>query len=189
MLVLGHPSAATLDALLGEANKEELSYPERGATLGGDLPSGYRHDRHDLRLGGPEAFDRAVTGLRRWVPHEGADIHVFPPGQPLLEGATFLAHLAFGPAEIVAPCRVVSVVEEADRFGFVYGTLPGHPERGEEAFVVERRNEGTFFVITAFSRPAGALPWVVAPVGRAMQLAITRRCLGALTRFVRCAGN
>jgi len=31
--------------------------------------------------------------------------------------------------------------------------LPGHPERGEEAFVVERRTDGTFFSITAFSRP------------------------------------
>jgi uncharacterized protein (UPF0548 family) len=34
------------------------------------------------------------------------------------------------------PCRVVYTVSEADRQDFAYGTLPGHPEQGEEAFVV-----------------------------------------------------
>ena len=32
------------------------------------------------------------------------------------------------------PCRVIYVDEDPGRFAFAYGTLPGHPERGEVAF-------------------------------------------------------
>ena len=38
---------------------------------------------------------------------------------------------------IATPCRVVYVIDEPSRRGFAYGTLPGHPESGEEAFIVE----------------------------------------------------
>jgi uncharacterized protein (UPF0548 family) len=53
------------------------------------------------------------------------------------------------------PCRVVYTISEADRRGFAYGTLPGHPEQGEEAFLVTITG-GTevHFRIRAFSRPA-----------------------------------
>jgi hypothetical protein len=54
-----------------------------------------------------------------------------------------------------APCRVVYVIDEPRRRGFAYGTLPGHPESGEEAFVLEQRDDGTIASnIIAFSRPA-----------------------------------
>ena len=47
-------------------------------------------------------------------------------------GSEVIVHL--GPVR--APCRVVYVVDEPDRRGFAYGTLPGHAESGEERFVV-----------------------------------------------------
>ena len=43
--------------------------------------------------------------------------------------------MAFWPRRI--PARVVYVVDEPARRGFAYGTLHGHPESGEEAFLVE----------------------------------------------------
>jgi uncharacterized protein (UPF0548 family) len=43
-------------------------------------------------------------------------------------GTDVLAHL--GPIRV--PCRVVYVLDEPERRGFAYGTLPGHPESGEE---------------------------------------------------------
>ena len=47
------------------------------------------------------------------------------------------------------------VTNQPDRQGFAYGTLPGHPECGEEAFIVEQHDDGAVtFAITAFSRPA-----------------------------------
>jgi uncharacterized protein (UPF0548 family) len=77
--------------------------------------------------------------------HEGAAIRIFPIDQLVTVGATVLAVVSFGFAKMVARCRGVSVVSEPDKFGFAYGTLPGHPELGEEAFTVERRREGTLF--------------------------------------------
>jgi uncharacterized protein (UPF0548 family) len=57
----------------------------------------------------------------------------------------------------------VYVVSETGRSGLAYGTLPRHPESGEEAFLLEQQDDGTVtFTVTAFSRPATAL----APGGR-----------------------
>ncbi len=77
--------------------------------------------------------------------------------------------------------RVVYVVDETHRKGFAYGTLPGHPESGEEAFVVELDGDGTVtFTITAFSRPSSRLARVAGPVNRAVQRWITGRYLRSL---------
>ncbi len=63
------------------------------------------------------------------------------------------------------------------------GTLPGHPERGEEAFVVSRGPDAAVtFTVTAFSRPASALAMLAGPLGRAVQSRITGRYLEALSR-------
>ena len=52
-------------------------------------------------------------------------------------------------------CRVVYVVDEPGRFGLAYGTLPGHVERGEERFLVERDSTdgSVWYDLLAFSRP------------------------------------
>lgn len=184
MLVLRRRSPVALDTLLGLAIREGPSYPEVGSTGSAVLPAGYRHDRHHRRIGDAQVFDRAATALRHWAAHEGASVHIFPRDHPVSLGATILAVISLGPAQMVAPCRIVRVIDESDRVGFACGTLPGHPERGEEAFVVERRTDGTLSVsITAFSRPADPLARLAGPIGRAIQLAITRRFVNALARY------
>ena len=51
-----------------------------------------------------------------------------------------------------------AVVNEPRRAGFAYGTLPGHPESGEESFVVEHlADDRVVLCIRAFSRPASWL--------------------------------
>ena len=76
---------------------------------------------------------------------------------------------------------VVCVVDEPGRRGFAYGTLPGHPERGEEALILQQHRGGAVtFTITAFSRPAGLLARAAGPAGRAIQHHITMRYLRAL---------
>jgi len=184
VFVLRRRSPAELDTLLGVAIREGPSYPEVGATGTAVLPPGYRHDRRHRRIGDSQDFDRAASGLRHWAAHEGASIHIFPHDHPVALGTTILAVISLGPGQMVAPCRIVRFIDESDKFGFACGTLPGHPERGEEAFVVERRTDGTFFTITAFSRPADPLARLAGPIGRALQLAITCRCVNALARYV-----
>jgi uncharacterized protein (UPF0548 family) len=75
----------------------------------------------------------------------------------------------------------VYVIDEPRRRGFAYGTLPGHPECGEEAFLLERHDDGRVtFTIIAFSRPAHALAKLAGPLVRRIQDAITGRYLRAL---------
>ena len=80
-------------------------------------------------------------------------------------------------------------MDEPDRYGFAYGTLPGHPERGEEAFVVERDKTGAVFKIIVFSRPAELLARLGGPVTRRIQRTATKRYLDGLAAFVAASGR
>lgn len=101
--------------------------------------------------------------------------HYTAAGDTLLRpGDTVVMRIGLWPRDV--PCRVIYVVDEPDRKGFAYGTLPGHPERGEEAFVVERTDDDSVWLtIRAFSRPANPLIWLGYPLVRLMQELYTRR--------------
>jgi uncharacterized protein (UPF0548 family) len=79
----------------------------------------------------------------------------------------------------------VWVVDDGDRFGFGYGTLPVHPESGEEAFVAERAPGGEVrLTIVAFSRARHPLTRLGGPVARRQQARFTDGYLDALRRHV-----
>jgi len=81
------------------------------------------------------------------------------------------------------PCRVVYTVNDPDRRGFAYGTLPGHPESGEDRFTVDRLADGRVELeIVAFSRADLWWSKLAAPIGRLDQSSITQRYLKALRR-------
>lgn len=163
-----------------------LTYPEVGATrdrdLGGDLPPGYHHVRYRKVIGqGEAAFAGAVETLMTFGMHRRAGFAVESSAPRAAEGVVVRVGAGAGPVRLRIPCRVVYVVEEARRKGFGYGTLPGHPESGEEAFVVSLRDDGAVLAtIVAFSRPA--LWWVRAgaPLGRQVQRLATARYAAAL---------
>ncbi|NJC69535.1 DUF1990 domain-containing protein [Planosporangium thailandense] len=158
----------------------ELTYPEVGATRGDELPPGYRHVRRHDKLGdGAEAFRRAAAGLRGWNMQRRAGLRVpasTPPPEP---GVRVTMRAAF----LRVPCQVVWVIDEERRYGFGYGALPGHPEIGEEAFVVSLDDGGQVWLdIRAFSRPgrwytrlAGRLGWLVQDVATSRYVAAMRR--------------
>ena len=187
MLSLRPRNPNQLEALLAKAQLASPTYKEIGASRGDVLPPGYHHVRMEERIGDADAFERAVTGLRNWVAHEGAGLRIYPK-DPVMPDATVIAVTSIGPMQMAAPCRIVAVFKEPDVFGFSYGTLPGHPESGEESFVLERRGDATYFIVRAFSRPVDPLARLSGPIGRAVQHSVTRRYLSALRRFVE-AGN
>jgi uncharacterized protein (UPF0548 family) len=169
---------STLSGLVGSYQSAAMSYVEVGATQG-TLPEGYRHLRRRTRLGtGQEVFERASAALCAWEMHRGSGLAVAVDG-PASVGRTVV--LGIGrPLALVMPCRVVCCIEEEARRGFAYGTLTGHPEQGEESFVVTSDTGGVWLEIAAFSRP-GAVPiTLVGGAGRAMQMRATRRYERAL---------
>jgi uncharacterized protein (UPF0548 family) len=161
--------------------REGLTYAEVGATRG-DLPEGYQHLVRSAWLGtGPETFDRAVRALMTWEVQRRAGVAVLGAPASVTEGAS--ATLRIGPRllGVRAPVRVVHVIDEPGRKGFAYGTLPGHPESGEESFVVEQWPDGAVTIeIRAFSRPASLLARLGGPATRAVQRHVTERYLAAL---------
>lgn len=131
----------------------------------------------------PVAFDAAGAPVTPAVvaPRE----HVYgPDGERFVApGDTVRLAIPFGPFRVSAPARVVYVVDESARKGFAYGTLSGHPEEGEEAFIVELRDDDSVWItVRAFSRPSNRFWRAVAPILRAVQEFYTARYLGALAR-------
>jgi uncharacterized protein (UPF0548 family) len=155
---------------------------ELGETRSTDFPDGFHHDQRRLRLGDDSLFGRAKEGLKTWQAHRLAGAEVFP-GNNFGEGETVLVLIRLGPVQVIAPCRIVYVVDEADRFGFGYGTLPGHPESGEESFIVNRDGDDTVFCVSSFSRPSGIATRIGAPVARRIQVHFTIKYLQALALY------
>jgi uncharacterized protein (UPF0548 family) len=175
------PAPRDLDAVLDRVRDAPPTYAEVGATRADDMPPHYVHDRS--RVGLPTgSFDRAADALHRWQAHRGAGVDVHPGDAPLRPGADVVVVASVGPVRALAPCRIVYLIDEPDRFGFAYGTLPGHPEQGEEAFVVERVGADVSFSIVAFSRPAELLARVGRPVARRVQRRVTHAYLDAIRR-------
>jgi uncharacterized protein (UPF0548 family) len=87
----------------------------------------------------------------------------------------------------VRPCALSRRLyrPRANSFAFAYGTLPGHPEKGEVAFKVARDEAGVMFSVTSFSRPVDVLARAASPVTRRLQRRVTLRYLEALRTAVR----
>ena len=67
-------------------------------------------------------------------------------------------------------CRILEMIDEPTRFGFVYGTIEGHTERGEEVFLVEQRDDGAVvYSLFAMSRPGRWFSWPSMPIARHAQ--------------------
>jgi uncharacterized protein (UPF0548 family) len=156
----------------------QLTYQEVGATAG-PLPDGYHHVRKSAVIGhGRPRFEQAAARVMRWGMLRGAGVRVDASSEVAAVGSEVLVGL--GPLH--APCRVVYVVDDTDRRGFAYGTLPGHPESGEELFAV-RYDPATDEVnaeVVAFSRHATWWSRLGSPVTSLAQRVITTRYLTAL---------
>jgi uncharacterized protein (UPF0548 family) len=91
----------------------------------------------------------------------------------------------------VNACRIVAVVDEADRFGYACGTLPGHAGTGEERFVVEwdRTDGGVWYDLASFSRPRHALVRLGAAYLRVVQRRFGRESAAALSRAIKAGAG
>jgi uncharacterized protein (UPF0548 family) len=156
-----------------------LTYPEVGATAAGQLPAGYDHQHVERQIGsGQQRFEQAADAVMRWGMQTGSGLRVQASSEVAVVDAVLVVRMGFLPA----PCRVVYVVDEPDIRGFAYGTLPGHPESGEERFVVRRdpTTSAVYAEVSAFSRPAAWWSRAGGPLVRVAQRVIARRYLRAV---------
>ena len=185
MFSIRKPDAEHLSHFLARQRTAPLTYEEVGASFAAELPAGYHHVRAGTDLGaGDHVWDRACDGIRTWVAHRAAGITIAPADAPIEEGTTVAVVTSVGPLHVLASCRIVQVIDEPDRYGFAYGTLPAHPEEGEEHFVVTRNEHGVRYEVVAFSRPHDLLTKLGGPVPRRLQAHATARYLQGMRDFV-----
>jgi uncharacterized protein (UPF0548 family) len=176
------PGAAYVRRYLDEQRGLPLTYPSVGATDGGAAPAGFVVDHNRQRLGrGEAAFARASDDVRRWRMFPAPWTAIEPADAPIAVGTVVAVHVhAFGVWWLGA-ARIVYVIDEPRRFGFAYGTLPGHPERGEERFLVERREDDeVWYDLRAFSRPGYWAARLAYPLTRALQRRFARESKAAM---------
>ncbi|SDE20502.1 DUF1990 family protein [Auraticoccus monumenti] len=163
-----------------------LSYAgawEPGALLDPDgtgVPSPGRgwHRLHHTREVPADRWEAAGRALLTWQLQLGSRIGVRAETSPLQPGT--VAVLGIGPVR--APVRVLAVRTGPDLVGFAYGTLPGHPEVGEEAFWLERRGDRVVGVVSALSRGGTWYTRLGGPVGRRLQHVAAWHYLSVLGR-------
>ena len=155
-----------------------LTYPDVGATATAP-PDGYHLVRMSRRIGsGRQRFEQAAEQVMRYGMLRGAGLRVSASTEVAQVGSNVLGRL--GP--FVAPCRVVYVVDEPNRRGFAYGSLPGHAVRGEEMFGVryDPADGAVYSEVVAFSRPATWWSRLGAPALSVVQRLVSRRYLSAV---------
>lgn len=181
LLALRAPSTAWLERIVAEEATASLTYEAVGATVRRETPDGYRADNWEVDLGSDEGsrFERCGAAVLDWAAQRGAGIRVLPDTRAAVD-LTFALVLPMPIGFAIATARVVHVADDDQAIGFAYGTLPAHPEEGEEIFLVHRRAGRVFFEVSAFSRPRDLLARFGSPVTRWLQLRTNKTYLTAM---------
>ncbi len=158
MITFRSPPLATIRGYVAAQRALPFTYEAVGASAG-TPPDGFDVDHTRVRLGsGPAVFEAARDALRRWAQFDLGWVKAGPEETPIAAGEVIAVWAKkFGLTWINA-CRIAYVIDDdgpTRRFGFAYGTLPGHVEAGEERFLVEwdRESDEVSYDILAFSKP------------------------------------
>jgi uncharacterized protein (UPF0548 family) len=187
LLSVQKPSAELLDRFVTVQGTHGFSYSAVGASAT-TPPAGFVVDRTRIELGSGEAiFDAAKAALRRWEQFRLGWVEAWSPATPLEPGQVVaVVGKAMG-LWWINSCRIIYTVDETgprSQFGFAYGTLPSHVERGEERFLIEwdRATDRVFYDILAFSRPNHWLSRVGYPIVRLHQKRFGRESAASMFR-------
>ena len=183
------PDERALQHLQARYRELPLSDAEVGCTRGGGA-AGHKVDNYRVQVGsGSVVFERATQALRDWRMLRLGWVEPCWPNEPIKEGSLVGTLARVMGLWAVNVARIVYVIDEdgaVARFGFAYGTLPGHVEKGEERFLVEwdRNDGGVWYDILAFSRPRHILARLGYPWVRRVQRRFGRESAAALCRAV-----
>ena len=189
MVSFQKPAVDSIRRFIAEQAKLDFSYSAVGASAA-TPPAGFVVDRTRIKLGEGEAvYESASAALRRWDHFRLGWVDVWSPETPLEAGEVVAVMGRALGLWWLNYCRIVYVVNETGpirKFGFAYGTLPGHVESGEERFVIEwnQGDNSVWYDILAFSRPSQVLIRLGSPIVRRMQKRFGRDSAAAVFRSV-----
>lgn len=198
MFYFHRPDETDVARFLTDASRQALSYPYVGLSLT-SAPAGWFVDHTRRKIGsGRRDFEAARSAVREWKMFDLGWLTICGGSPPAVgQNVSVLAeHFRFWSLNA---CRVIyligedegeldSSLDENRRYGFAYGTLESHCERGEERFLIEWQNEddGVYMDIFAFSLPANPLVFAGLPIARVLQRKFARE---AIERVQACMGE
>lgn len=147
-------------------------------------------DHNRIQLGtGRDAFEHAKVALRHREMFNLSWVQLHWSDAPIREHSTVAVIAHVWGLWITNACRIVYVREETgpvSTFGFAYGTLPAHVERGEERFLVQwdHRDDSVWYDLLAISQPRHILARVGYPYVRHLQRCFARDSLRAMQRTI-----
>jgi uncharacterized protein (UPF0548 family) len=197
MMWLTKPTPDDIERLARQLDTLPLSY-EAGLLERVDAeselprhPSGWFVDRFEAEIGhGDNDFAAARDALRRWQQFDRDWLVLADHQVPIQEDAV----VAYA-AQILGTwwgygCRILRVIDEPTRFGFIYGTIQGHAERGEELFLIQHNPDDTVtYSLFAMSRPGRWFSWPGMPIARHAQGRFRPTSADGMRRAVRTAGT
>jgi uncharacterized protein (UPF0548 family) len=189
MIALSRPTPEQLAAMVDRQRARPFNY-EPGLLQRVGTVRHWFNDRHDEVVGNGEPdFVAACEAVRAWAKFRQEWTVPALPLAPIEVGATVGYAARASGMWWSCCCRIVAVIDDTSpdgtrRFGFDYGTLRGHPERGEERFLVTLTPAGeVHFTLFALSRPGRWFTWLGLPLARRAQ----RRFRPGATAAVRAA--
>jgi uncharacterized protein (UPF0548 family) len=164
-----------------------LTYAPVGTARTGAVPEGFRGAHRRAVVGSGRAdFERACAAVFAWRAQRGAGLRVRATGPSTAPGTVVVLTAGLPRLGYDVPCRVVWAQTDGDERGFAYGTLPGHPESGEECFLVRLTPGGDVVCeIRVFFRLASRLARLGGPVSLLLQRLATDRYVAAVRRAAR----
>ncbi|RAX48993.1 DUF1990 domain-containing protein [Arthrobacter sp. AQ5-05] len=141
----------------------------------------YRRSEASSVIGtGDQVWERSIAEVLRWGVKTASGFTVGSSATVRAGDRVEVTARLFG-VGIIEPVEVVAVVDEPDRVGFSYRTLPGHPVSGEEAFMVSRHGDEVRLTVRSLTRAAPQQPWrALFPLLLIVQGIVRRRYLRAL---------
>lgn len=171
MISLRKPSDELIQNFLRRQDQLDFTYSSFD-TADANPPIGYVTDHTRIQLGeGQQVYDAAKRALQHWEQFQLGWVEGGPKETPIRKGQVVAVLARAIGVWWLNACRIVSVIDESgsvNRFGFTYGTLPGHIAFGEERFLVEwhQSDNKVWYDILAYSRPNHILARLGYPVVR-----------------------
>lgn len=198
MFFLTKPDETAIAEFREAQRRLPLSYEDVLATRS-HCPDGYAAAHYRVKLGvGGGAYRAACEAIRQWKPFPEKLVSVHAEPDAIALGTHVVVRIHSCGVWSLMCSEIVDVFDDQfaagegaheasfERFGFAYGTKPGHAERGEERFCVEwfHDDDSVWYDLRSFSRPQHWLVWATLPWARHLQRRFARYSLASMVRAV-----
>jgi uncharacterized protein (UPF0548 family) len=189
MFLIAEPNKESIRNFIESQEGASFSYTEVG-TSRNIAPSNYTVDHNRALLGkGGDVYNLAIQAVQSWKMFDLTWTRLCWDNTPIKKGETvaiLIKHYGFWSLNAAQIVYVFEEKGEIEKYGFAYGTLSEHGERGEERFSVEfhKADQTVWYDLYAFSQPNNFWAKVGYPFSRYLQKQFAIESKQAMQRAV-----